>query len=183
MQRRNVLPLLASLAACSSKSSLPELGSIPPFEFTDPPGPRVSSSALNGNVWVADFFFTNCPGPCPRMSNQLKRVQAETKSLPRVRLVSITVDPDRDTPEVLTQYARRYQADPQRWFFLTGRKDRISSLMSESFYLGSMGDLQAHSTRFVLIDANMKIRGFYDSFAADSINKLIEDIRDLHDRT
>ncbi|MFN8684768.1 MAG: SCO family protein, partial [Acidobacteriota bacterium] len=102
--------------------------------------------------------------------------------LPEVRLVSITVDPDRDTPEALAQYARRFQADPQRWFFLTGRKDRISSLMSESFYLGSMGDLQAHSTRFVLVDQKMKIRGFYDSFAASSIHQLIEDIRSLHDR-
>jgi protein SCO1/2 len=182
MLRRSLLPALA-LAACAPKSNLPELGTIPPFELTDQHGQPFSSSSLSGNVWVADFFFTNCPGPCPRMSNQFKRVQAETKSLPGLRLVSITVDPDRDTPEVLAQYARRFQADPQRWFFLTGRRDRISSLMSESFYLGYMGELQAHSTRFVLVDQNMKIRGFYDSFATDSINKLIEDIRSLHDRT
>lgn len=181
MRRRSILPVLA-FAACARKSNLPELGTIPPFEFTDQTGQRFSSEALAGRIWVADFFFTNCPGPCPRMSNQLKRVQTETQPLPEVRLVSITVDPDRDTPEALAQYARRFQADPQRWFFLTGRKDRISSLMSESFYLGSMGDLQAHSTRFVLVDQEMKIRGFYDSFAAESINQLIEDIRSLHDR-
>jgi protein SCO1/2 len=182
MRRRKLLAL-PLLAACQPKSALPELGSIPPFEFTDQNGQRFSSSTLNGKVWVADFFFTNCPGPCPRMANQLKRVQAETADLPNLRLVSITVDPDRDTPEALAAYARRYQAQPGRWYFLTGRKDLIRNLMSESFYLGYADSLQQHSTRFVLVDGRGKIRGFYDSFAKESISKLIEDIRIIHDRS
>ena len=183
MQRRSWLLAAISLVGCKQKSKLPELGSIPPFEFTNQQGTAFASSQLNGKVWVADFFFTNCPGPCPRMANQLKRVQQETGDLKQLHLVSITVDPDRDTAAALESYARRFGALPERWTFLTGRKDLIRNLMSESFYLGFADSIQEHSTRFVLVDQNMKIRGFYDSFAKDSIDKLIEDIRDLHDRS
>lgn len=182
MQRRNLLfaPLLLG---CKGKSNLPELGTIPPFEFTNEEGQAYSSAKLQGQIWVADFFFTNCPGPCPRMANQLKRVQQETSNLPQLHLVSITVDPDRDTPTNLRSYAQRFGARPDRWTFLTGRKDLIRNLMSEAFYLGYADTLQEHSTRFVLIDRQMKIRGFYDSLAKDSIDNLIADIRDLHDRS
>lgn len=183
LARRNLLAIPALLASCKPKSSLPELGSIPPFSLTDSDGKPFESDSLKGKLWVADFFFTNCPGPCPRMANQLKRVQQETSGLNDLRLVSITVDPERDTPEVLRAYSQRYAAQPGRWLFLTGRKDIIRNLMSEAFYLGFADNLQEHSTRFVLIDATMKIRGFYDSFAKDGIEKLIEDIRTLHGRS
>jgi len=181
MRRRECLLASFGLWGCRQASTLPELGSIPPFEFMDEEGKAFGSSQLKGKIWVADFFFTNCPGPCPRMSNQLQRVQTETTKMPHVHLVSITVDPDRDTSATLKQYARRFKADPARWTFLTGRKDLIRNLMSESFYLGYADTMQEHSTRFVLVDRNMKIRGFYDSFAKDGIDKLIEDIRELHD--
>ncbi len=183
MRRREWLFGAAWIAGCKRKSKLPELGTIAPFEFTDQTGKSFASSQLKGKVWVADFFFTNCPGPCPRMSNQLRRVQEETANLAAVHLVSITVDPDRDTPAAMEAFAKRYQATPDRWTFLTGRKDLIRNLMSESFYLGFADTMQEHSTRFVLVDQDMKIRGFYDSFAKDSIDKMIEDIRELHDRT
>ena len=183
MQRRSLLlvPLLAM--SCARQAELPDLGGIPPFEFIDEQAKTFSSERLQGKVWVADFFFTNCPGPCPRMANQLKQVQKETAHLAKLHLVSITVDPDRDTAAILASYARRFEANPERWSFLTGRKDLIRNLMSESFYLGYAESMQEHSTRFVLIDAKMRIRGFYDSLAKDSIEKLIEDIRLLHDRT
>jgi protein SCO1/2 len=183
MLRRSLLLGAAGMAGCARKSALPELGSVPPFEFTNEAGLPFQSSLLEGKVWVADFFFTNCPGPCPRMAGQLKRVQQETMDLPKLQLVSITVDPERDTAEVLAAYGKRMQARSDRWTFLTGRKDLIRNLMSESFYLGFADSMQEHSTRFVLVDQKMKIRGFYDSFAKDSIDKLIEDIRELHDRT
>lgn len=183
MLRREWLLGAALLAGCKKKSKLPELGIIAPFEFTDQSGMSFASVQLKGKVWVADFFFTNCPGPCPRMSNQLRRVQEETANLAAVHLVSITVDPDRDTPAAMKAFAKRYQAKPERWTFLTGDKERIRKLMVESFYLGFADSLQEHSTRFVLVDQEMKIRGFYDSFAKDSIDKLIEDIQNLHDRT
>ena len=183
MLRREWLLAAVGIVGCKRKSVLPELGMIAPFEFTDQMGKTFASSQLKGKVWVADFFFTNCPGPCPRMSNQLRRVQEETGNLAGVHLVSISVDPDRDTPAAMESFAKRYQAKPDRWTFLTGAKELIRKLMVESFYLGFADTMQEHSTRFVLVDQDMKIRGFYDSFAKDSIDKLIEDIRNLHDRT
>ncbi len=188
MQRRSVLALPLAASCARRASSLPELGRVPPFEFTNLDGKSFSSKMLEDKVWVVDFFFTNCPGPCPRMSKQLQRVQAETANLENFRLVSITVDPARDTPAALAAYARRYQADPARWFFLTGRKDLIGNLMSEAFYLGFADSLEQHSTKFVLVDRAMKIRGFYDSFdrpghAGESITQLLKGIQELHDRS
>lgn len=174
-------------AACSRKqSSLPTLGQVPPFSLTGADGQPFSSRQLDGKIWVVDFFFTNCPGPCPRMSKQLSELQAQTASLPNFRLVSITVDPGRDTPEALAAYARRYHADPARWFFLTGRKDTIGNLMSEAFYLGFADNLQEHSTKFVLVDGQNRIRAFHDSFdapghAGENIQKLLKDIQELHE--
>lgn len=183
MRRRELLVAATLLPSCQKQSELPELGSIPAFELTNQDGVLFSSSQLQGKVWVVDFFFTNCPGPCPRMANQLKRIQQESSMLANLMLISITVDPDRDNPEVLAAYARRYQAIPGRWTFLTGSKDSIRTLMTDGFMLGYADNLQEHSTRFVLVDGNMKIRGFYDSFAKDSIYKLLEDIRTLHGNT
>jgi protein SCO1/2 len=183
MRRRSLLSL-ATFASCARKSTLPELGRVPPFELTGLDNQPFPSSRLAGKVWVVDFFFTNCPGPCPRMSKQLQRLQTETSSLPDFRIVSISVDPARDTPEALAAYARRYQADPARWYFLTGRKDLISNLMSEAFYLGFADSLQEHSTKFALVDPQMRIRGFYDSFNApgrpgENIQQLLASIQEL----
>ncbi len=183
MQRRNWVLGLLGLASCKRKSKLPELGNIPPFEFTDQSGRTFSSRALQGKIWVADFFFTNCPGPCPRMANQLQRVQEETSGLTDSRIVSITVDPERDTVAVLGAWAARFHADVKRWVFLTGRKDLIKNLMSEAFYLGFADGMQEHSTKFVVVDRTMHIRGFYDSFAKEDIDKMIQDIRELHDHS
>jgi protein SCO1/2 len=189
LTRRRCLLALPLASSCARRaSSLPELGRVPPFEFTNLDGKTFSSKMLEGKVWVVDFFFTNCPGPCPRMSKQLQRVQAETQNLANFRLVSITVDPARDTPQALAAYARRHQADPARWFFLTGRQDLIGNLMSEAFYLGYADSMEQHSTKFVLVDPNMRVRGFYDSFdppgqPGESIAQLLKGIQELHDRS
>ncbi len=183
MQRRKWLLGLLGLVGCKRKNKLPELGKIPPFSFTDQDGKEFSSIALQGKIWVADFFFTNCPGPCHRMANQLQRVQAETSGLADSRIVSITVDPERDTVAVLGAWAKRFHADVTRWVFLTGRKDLIKNLMSEAFYLGFAETMQEHSTKFVVVDRGMNIRGFYDSFAKDDIDKMIRDIKELHDHS
>jgi protein SCO1/2 len=120
------------------------------------------------------------------MSKQLAELQSKTASLENFRIVSITVDPGRDTPDALAAYARRYHADPKRWYFLTGRQDLIGNLMSEAFYLGFADNLQEHSTKFVLVDGKRRIRGFHDSFdapghAGENIQKLLSDIQELHE--
>jgi len=182
MRRRSLLALLP-LAACQTAPPLPELGDIPAFEFTNSDGPPFSSTALAGKVWVADFCFTHCPGPCPRMASQIRDIQSATANLANVRFVSISVDPARDTPAVLAEYAARQKAIAGRWFFLSGSKEKTETLMTKSFYLGFDGELTNHSTRFALVDNQMKIRGFYDSFDKESISKLTADLKNLHDRT
>ena len=107
--RYNLLILAClSLAACSQKP-LPLIGDVPRFQLTDQLGRNFDSSALNGHVWVADFIFTNCEGPCPRMSSHMKALQGKTDS--GVKLISFTVDPARDTPPVLADYAKKFEED------------------------------------------------------------------------
>src|SRR5258707_5742402 len=112
--------LFVSLGACHRGNHLSVYGSAPEFELIAQDGRAFSSKALSGQVWVADFMFTTCPGPCPRMTSQMHQVQAATLSHSDVKLVSFTVDPEHDTPTVLAAYARQHAASPQRWYFLTG---------------------------------------------------------------
>jgi len=166
------------LAGCSARAGLPSYAVVPNFTLTDQTGgPFLSAEALKDRVWVADFIFTNCTGPCPRMSSQMHQVQA---ALPeKVRLVSFTVDPARDTPEVLAAYAQHFDAQQGRWFFLTGPQQQLHYLGRDVFMLGNVnGDLE-HSTRFVLIDKSARVRGFYLTSEEDAIPHLIADAKDL----
>src|SRR5262249_56654554 len=107
------------LFGCAQKNPpLPVYGQVPPFELTSETGQPFDSKSLAGKVWVADLIYTTCPGPCPRMSSLMREVQQASSALPDVRLISFTVDPEHDTPEVLARYAARYQAQPDRWRFL-----------------------------------------------------------------
>lgn len=142
------------------------------------------AKALKGRVWVADFVYTRCAGPCPILTANMQGLQ---KRLPKsVGLLSFTVDPDNDGPEALSAYARKFSADPQRWFFLTGDKPELVRLVRDGFLLpvvenaaASVGERYAHSTKFVLIDANAKIRGWYDGEDGAALDKLVEDARAL----
>jgi protein SCO1/2 len=113
------------------------------------------------------------------MSAQMRRVQTAVTEIPDVRLVSFSVDPERDTPPVLAEYARRYQAQPGRWFFLTGDRNTIDSLDRRAFMLGNIDSSMQHSTRFVLIDRHGNIRGYYGTSEDDPTVRLIVDIRRL----
>ncbi|MCS7023556.1 MAG: SCO family protein [Bryobacteraceae bacterium] len=163
------------LAACSRVAPLEVFGQVPPFQLTSQSGSVFDSQKeLKGHVWVADFIFTNCQGPCPRMSAQMRRLQAATP--PDVKFVSITVDPERDTPPVLAEYAKKHQADGSRWSFLTGPQQELHRLKREVFLLGNVDGELNHSTRFVLIDRQSRIRGYYDTSEPESIQKLKRDI-------
>lgn len=173
------LPLVAILAGCRDKPALPVYGEAPAFRLTAQDGREFHRSALDGNVWVADFIFTSCRGPCPLMSNRMRRVQSAVAGFPDVRLVSFTIDPETDTPPVLAEYAKRYRADPSRWFFLTGERETLDSLGRDHFKLQSMDGTLNHSTRFILLDRRSRIRGYYASEEEGAIDRLLVDLRRL----
>ncbi len=171
MRRFVLLGLL--LASCGSPKPLAVLGEVPPFELTNQQGHQFGRSALDGHVWVADFIFTNCQGPCPRMSSHMRALQNATD--PAVRLISFTVDPDNDTPPVLEAYGKRFGADDARWSFLTGDKNTLNTLDQDAFKLGTIGAGLDHSTRFVLVDKKGRIRGYYGIAEGDPVAKISKD--------
>ena len=174
-----VLPLALLLGGCGSRSNLPVLGTVPAFTLTDQNGAMFESAAkLDKQVWVADFMFTTCPGPCPLMTSQMHQVQKALES-EGIRLVSFTVDPEHDTPAVLLEYGQRFKASPGVWHFLTGSRADLNRLSREVFKLGGVDGSLEHSTRFVLIDRRAQIRGYYATSEPDAIPRVIEDARAL----
>jgi protein SCO1/2 len=175
-----VLALLYALTACSQHTpSLEVLGDIPQFELVAQNGQPFHSQVLAGKIWVADFIYTTCPGPCPRMTSQMREVQDAVLKIPDVRLVSFTVDPAQDTPPVLTAYAKTHGAASSIWYFLTGPVTTLQTLDRDAFKLGNIDGTLQHSTRFVLVDRQARIRGYYDTSDSSAIPKVISDIYEL----
>jgi protein SCO1/2 len=167
------------LSACTRVPPLPVLGQIPQFDLIASTGQPFDSRTLDGRIWIADFIYTTCEGPCPMMSHKMRGIQASTESSPEIKLVSFTVDPKHDTPEALAKYAKFFKADERRWFFLTGDVARLNDLGLNSFKLnGVNGDL-SHSTRFVLVDGRRRIRGYYISSDDDFPKRLLHDVHQL----
>lgn len=156
------------------------------FTLTEAGGQPLGRANLLGKVWIADFIFTHCAGPCPLMSQKMKRLQDDLSDLADLRLVSFSVDPLRDTPEVLRSYGQGHQADPQRWFFLTGDMDRIYDLAIKGFKITveeARRDQQIiHDTRFILVDREGLIRGYFDSNEPGALQELAVRARDLCSR-
>lgn len=169
------------LAGCSSRNAdLPRYNKVPPFQLVDQSGQLVSSEqVLAGKVWIANFFFTTCTGPCPRMSAQMHKLQSELADLENVRLVSFTIDPERDRPEVLAEYARRFGAVPGRWYLLTGSPEVLQQLNRDTFMLGDVSGALEHSTRMVLVDQQGIVRGYYPSDDPDAMAQLPRHARRL----
>ncbi|MGH7406768.1 MAG: SCO family protein [Candidatus Methylomirabilales bacterium] len=128
--------LAGRMPGAGASPGLPVYGSVPEFSLTERSGRQVRGSDLRGKVWIANFIYTHCPDTCPLQSGQIARLQADLAAEGDVRLVSITVDPERDTPEVLSRYADRFGAAPDRWIFLTGEKEAIHRLAREAFRVG-----------------------------------------------
>jgi protein SCO1/2 len=172
-----LVALASVLTGCSSHANLPTYDAVPEFVLTDQTGARFdSTSVLDGHVWVADFMFTNCPGPCPRMSAQMRQVQ--TALAPNgVKMISLTVDPRRDSPATLKVYASRYAARPGVWFFLTGDVDTLQRLDRDIFKLGDIDGSLDHSTRFVLVDRKERVRGSYLTEDPDAIQRVVADAK------
>ncbi|MBI3080033.1 MAG: SCO family protein [candidate division NC10 bacterium] len=177
--------LAGRLPGAGASPSLPTYGSVPDFSLTERSGRQVGGSELRGKVWIANFIYTHCPDTCPLQSAQMARLQGELAAEGDVRLVSITVDPERDTLEVLSRYADRFGAAPDRWLFLTGEKG-LRGLVRWSFepavalaHPGHTVQLVLHSSRFVLVDRLSRIRGYYDSADGESLRRLPQHVRAL----
>ncbi len=164
-----------NLMAAASRT-LPTYDVITPFSMTERSGRTVTEKDLLGKVCVVDFFFTSCPGPCPVMSQRLQQLQQSLNKTDKVRLISFSVDPETDTPEVLQAYAKRYFADPDKWWFLTGSSQDVQHLAVNVFRLPLSRNPDEdipkvgkflHSTRFILVDAKGYIRGYYNSYNND----------------
>jgi protein SCO1/2 len=166
-----------------SNRALPALGTAPTFELVNQDAQPFGSQQLAGKIWIADFIFTTCPGPCPIISTRMSELQRPLEKSD-VHLVSFTVDPEKDTPEVLRAYADKLRKEPLRWDFLTGSRDAIHSLSRDGFKLGLSDGAEedggpVHTTRFVLVDRRGNIRGYYDALAADAVTKLLADANHL----
>ena len=133
----------------------------------------MSLADLRGRVWVADIIFTRCAGPCPRMTRQMKELQDALPPESQARLVTLTTDPDFDTPPVLARYAERFGANSNRWMFLTGTKPGIAKLAIDSLKLTAIpkqpeerqspADLFVHSTICVIADKEARLRGVFET--------------------
>lgn len=171
----------------TAQHKYPILGVVPDFSLTEASGRTVKKSDLKGSFWVASFVFTRCATSCPMTVVELASLQDELPS--EVRLVSITVDPEYDSPEVLSEYAKNVGADVDRWIFLTGDKDDIYRCIREGFHLavqenpeGKPGWEVAHSPRLALVDAKGQIRGYYNSSDGEDVARLRSDIDQLLER-
>lgn len=146
------------------------------FSLTERSGKTVTDADLKGKVWVASFVFTRCAGPCPQVTATVRRLQSELPADPGLRFVTFTVDPSRDDPTELKQYADRYKADPARWLFLTGDEATIHALSRERFLQAAArkagepkpGDEFEHSTRLTVVDKRGVIRATFEGVRDDT---------------
>jgi protein SCO1/2 len=164
---------------------LPRLGAAPAFTLVSEQGRTVNRADYEGKVWIADFIFTRCGGSCPILSAKMAALSGRMADVPGVRFVSFGVDPEYDTQEVLAEYGRKLGADPARWTFLHGDRPVVRALIKDGFKL-AIEDAPAdsvepilHSTRFVLVDGEGTIRGYYDGMDQPPVDQLEKDARAL----
>ncbi|MFV1995551.1 MAG: SCO family protein [Verrucomicrobiales bacterium] len=162
-----------ALASRKFNNPLPNFGALTEFELVDQRGERFTSDDLRGKVSVAGVFFTNCQGICPRIVAQFQRLDSRFSAGLPLRLFTVSTDPVNDTPEVLSAYAEEKNLDTGRWHLVTGETENVRSLIAEGFHFGTSEDPEVHSERFVLLDRDLHIRGYY-SLAETT------DMRDLH---
>lgn len=170
----------------SENGSLKRYWRVPQFLLVDQEGQPFRDSDMAGKLWVVDFFYTTCPGPCPALTSRLSEVHRAFVGEERVGFLSISSDPEKDRPEVLKRYAEKFEADA-RWRFLTGDVAGIFSLANEGFKLSitrTEGGAEpvTHSTRLVLVDSDGYVRGFYEGVGEEGAHgavKLTEGIQTL----
>src|ERR1700734_2668695 len=169
------LGYLVSLAEMArvQKSTLPVIGQIADLPLTNQDGKITTLAELTNHVWVADIIFTRCAGPCPIMTGHMKSVQDALPQTSEAKLVTLTTDPDYDSPAVMKKYGNHFGADFNRWTLLTGTKQQIAALASGSLKLSavpikpedqkSVADLFIHTTVFVVVDKHAQLRGIFET--------------------
>lgn len=186
------LAFAALLAACADyekpkavvgetvSHDLEKLGEVPEFLLLERAGKAVGRDDLKGKVWVCSFIFTRCQTHCVAMSREMVSLQDEFLDHPDFVIVATTVDPANDTPAALRKFADAYKAKPDRWLFLTGDRDDIRAFAADGLKIGWQPDEPlVHSTRFVLVDKQGRIRGYYELREEGRMDKLRSDIRAL----
>ncbi|MDP6339770.1 MAG: SCO family protein [Candidatus Marinimicrobia bacterium] len=174
-----ILAVTYFLKEGKSATGLPVIGTIPEFSFTDSQGNEINRRDLDEKVWVADFIFTTCTMACPVMTGNMNLVHKEFKNNDDVRIVSISVYPEYDTPEVLSEYASLYNANTDRWHFLTGPEESVKEIILKGFKIGDYEDIIFHSEKFALVDKKGQIRGYYSGMQTEEMAKLKKDIKIL----
>lgn len=165
-----------------ASEAFPVLATMPDFHFISQEGKPFSRADVLGKACIMDFIFTHCPGPCPIMTARMAEISKELTKAKDVLLISVTIDPEHDTPEVLDIYARHYQADPKHWIFLTGLPKEIQDFtmhgMLQALSTDSAG-VPTHSTRFLLIDREGRLRKMRNLDEPELVQKLLIDMGGL----
>jgi protein SCO1/2 len=163
---------------------LPILGQVPAFHLVDERGAPFTDASMRGHVDVVDFIFTRCPTSCPKLTARMAELQARLPPDPAVRLVSFSVDPENDTPDVLSRYAASAHADPARWSFVTGSAEDVQKAVVGGFKVSAAKIAKGandydvvHGEWFVLIDRLGEIRGYYPTGTDAEFAALVQDVR------
>ncbi|RFC54107.1 SCO family protein [Brumimicrobium aurantiacum] len=155
------------------------------FSFKNQNGKDIQLKDVKGKVFVAEYFFTTCLTICPIMTEEMMRVQDRFRGEEDVKILSFTVNPEVDTVEAMKAYAEKHNAEDGQWHFLTGSKENLYKLARNSFFvlkpaeaknLGDAGSDFIHTNNFVLVDQELRIRGYYDGTSSEEIDILMEDI-------
>ncbi|TLV01614.1 SCO family protein [Dyadobacter luticola] len=157
---------------------------IPPFSFVDQKGDTITEKVVENKIYVTDFFFTTCPTICPVMKREMIKVYNAYKGNPEVMILSHSIDPEHDTPQVLNTYAKDLGVEGNQWLFLTGQKEKIYEIGQNSYMSTAKEDKTAdggyiHSGAFILVDKDKHVRGMYDGTTDEGTQKLIADIETL----
>lgn len=179
--------LLVRFGVFRGSAAPPPLLELPAYKLTDQRGHGFGAAELRGKVYIADFVFTSCPTVCPRLTERMHDIQKRTEDLgDSLQLVTFSVDPENDTPEVLAAYAKKHEANPTRWTFLTGPLGEVETVVLRGFKM-AMGKTETqpgifeifHGERLVLVDREGKIRRFYEA-NDQGLEEIIRDARLLH---
>jgi len=180
---------VANVNVIIDRGGLQNYATVPEFELTDRDGSRITDKDLKGKVWLANFIYTTCPDTCPKLSRRMANLQKailETGAAvgeDRVRIVSFSVDPDHDTPEILAGYARALGAS-DKWHFLTGPADQLHRVARVGFLVGfskapgTSRDV-VHSEKIAIVDHKGVVRRYYNGVESDEDPQIIEDLKTL----